>query len=215
MSDIRHAYDAWSEQYDHDLNKTRDLEEQALKELLKGNYFSHCIEFGCGTGKNTAWLSGITAQLTAVDFSEGMLSRAKEKVQLAHIRFLQADINQEWAMETGSADLVTFSLVLEHIEDLNEIFRKASSVLIPGGLVYLGELHPFKQYTGSKARFESENGQRVLQGFTHHVSDYTQSAYRQGFHVEAIAEYFDDDQAGELPRILAILFRKGLHSPDH
>jgi len=210
VSEIQKTYDTWSEQYDQDVNKTRDLEGRAIRELLSGHHFSRCIEFGCGTGKNTEWLAGIADQLTAVDFSEGMLSRAREKVKLAHVRFMQADINQEWELEPGSADLITFSLVLEHIENLEEVFRKASGVLSPGGLVYLGELHPFRQYSGSKARFETEHGLQVLKCFTHHVSEFTRSAGLHGLQVEAIAEYFDDDQESNFPRILAILFKKGL-----
>ena len=41
-------------------------------------HLDHCLELGCGTGKNSAWLVTKGA-VTAVDFSEGMLAIAKEK----------------------------------------------------------------------------------------------------------------------------------------
>jgi ubiquinone/menaquinone biosynthesis C-methylase UbiE len=53
---IQKAYDNWSSQYDNNDNKTRDLEARALQETLAGIQFTNCLEIGCGTGKNTAWL---------------------------------------------------------------------------------------------------------------------------------------------------------------
>ena len=77
-----------------------------------------------------------------------------------------------------------------------------------GGYVYVGELHPFKQYTGSKARFETAEGVQVVTCFNHHVSDFTEAAQKNGFVVETIQEFFDDGDRSTIPRILAILLRK-------
>jgi len=77
-----------------------------------------------------------------------------------------------------------------------------------GGLVYVGELHPFKQYAGSKARFETADGWQMVPCFNHHVSDFVNAAKKYNFDIIDLQEYFDaDDQAG-MPRILALLFRK-------
>lgn len=53
---VQKAYDNWSEQYDINLNKTRDLEVFALQETLADIAFNSYLKIGCGTGKNTAWL---------------------------------------------------------------------------------------------------------------------------------------------------------------
>jgi len=74
------AYDTWSTQYDSNINKTRDLEALALQQTLADIHFDSCLEIGCGTGKNTAWLIGKAKEITAVDLSNEMLARAKEKI---------------------------------------------------------------------------------------------------------------------------------------
>ena len=38
------------------------------------------MELGCGTGKNTVWLAGRARALVALDFSDGMLTRARERL---------------------------------------------------------------------------------------------------------------------------------------
>lgn len=206
--EIGKAYDSWATQYDSNENKTRDLEAASLKKVLQDKTFKHCLEIGCGTGKNTAWLLTICDQITAIDFSEGMLNRAKEKIQSDRVDFSLADITLDWTFAKHSYDLVTFSLMLEHIEDLNAIFKKLSMATSSGSLIYIGELHPFKQYAGSKARFETEAGTQVVTCFNHHVSDFTKAANANGFTLIHLEEQFDDEDRNQIPRILNLLFIK-------
>ncbi|MFY7979909.1 MAG: class I SAM-dependent DNA methyltransferase, partial [Sediminibacterium sp.] len=93
--DIANAYNSWSSQYDTNENKTRDLEALALQKILQGKSFKHCLEIGCGTGKNTAWLLTICDQITAVDLSKGMLDIAKNKIQSNKVNFIEVDITKD------------------------------------------------------------------------------------------------------------------------
>ena len=77
---IEEAYNNWASQYDTNLNKTRDLEGVALRENLSGMSFKTCLEMGCGTGKNTKWLLTKVNEMTAVDFSNEMLTVARTKI---------------------------------------------------------------------------------------------------------------------------------------
>lgn len=204
----RQAYNQWAIQYDTNHNKTRDLEARALRTTLASIPFNSCLEIGCGTGKNTQWLIEKAEQLTAVDLSEEMLARAKAKIASDRVEFIQADITTDWAFSSRLYDLVTFSLVLEHVKNLNHIFRQTSLSLNPGGHAYIGELHPFKQYTGTKARFDTESGQQVLECFIHHISDFVQAAKKYGLALVDVDEYFDDNDKSGLPRILVVLLKK-------
>ena len=204
--DVRQAYNKWAVQYDSNINRTRDLEAVALKDILKHISNADTLEIGCGTGKNSQWLQTKSSSLTAVDFSERMLAKAKEK--LDGIDFIQADITQPWAFVKKQFDLVSFSLVLEHIYDLGFIFNEAAQKLKPGGQIYIGELHPFKQYTGSKARFEDEHGTTVPTCYTHHISDFINIAGSNGLVLSHLQEWFDDDDKTAMPRILTLLFTK-------
>lgn len=204
----REAYNVWAEQYDTNENKTRDLEGRALRDILSQIEFSACLEIGCGTGKNTAWLVQHADHITAVDLSEQMLAKAKEKIISSKVEFLQANINEDWAFLQRQYDLATFSLVLEHIENLEPILEKTAQALTEGGHVYIGELHPFKQYSGSKARFDTEEGRTIVECYNHHISDFIQAGKKAGLAVVDIAEYFDNDDRNGLPRVLSILLKK-------
>ena len=204
----REAYNEWSSQYDSNENKTRDLEARALRELLAEKKFTACLEIGCGTGKNSVWLAERSSALLGVDLSDAMLAVARKKINSPHVKFVEADITEPWDFATARYDLVVYSLVLEHISALEDIFKKTVSVLENGGYVYIGELHPFKQYAGSKARFNTEKGEQQVTCYTHNVSEYINLGTQFGLKLAGFREYFDEGDSNEIPRILALLFVK-------
>lgn len=205
---VRSAYDQWSQQYDTNANRTRDLEGHVLRKVLDTVPFERVLEIGCGTGKNTAWLVQRAKHITAVDLSEGMLAKAREKIGTGKARFVQADILQPWSFCEGEYDLVTFSLVLEHVEHLAPVFKEATSHLEHSGHIYIGELHPFKQYAGTKARFETEQGTQVVNCFDHHISDFLDAASASGLELIRLDEHFDGYDRRQPPRILSMFLRR-------
>lgn len=206
--DTRQAYNAWAAQYDSNENKTRDLEAIALRRTLETISFQSCLEIGCGTGKNTEWLIQKAQHITAVDFSEEMLAKAKAKISSNKVEFKQADIAKPWTFTDQQYDLVSFSLVLEHIENLEHIFSEAIRLLNSDGYVYIGELHPYKQYSGTKARFENGKELQVLECYNHNISDFIQTAKKFSLALMDVNEYFDEDDRTVIPRILTILLKK-------
>lgn len=205
---VKEAYKNWSEQYDTNINKTRDLEAISLRDMLSEIRFEKCLEIGCGTGKNTEWLVTKGKNIVAVDISDEMLSIAKQKVTDKSVSFIKADVTENWGFKSETFDLVVCSLVLEHIEDIQKIIKHIAEQLCVSGVLYIGELHPFKQYTGSKAKFEMEAGEQIVTVFTHHITDFTEAATANGLKIEEIKEYFDENDRTNLPRILTLKFRK-------
>src|SRR5262249_6116840 len=147
-------------------------------------------------------------KLTGVDLSSEMIAKAREKINSSRVNFIRADINGDWYFKDQLYDLVSFSLVLEHIQNLGHVFEQVANLLKPGGYVYMGELHPYKQYAGSKARFETEKGLHVLPCFNHHLSDFIQIPKFFGLNLVDMNEYFDEDDRTGLPRILSVLLKK-------
>lgn len=201
-------YNSWSANYDTVENKTRDLEKNACREILSTVEFETVIELGCGTGKNTEWLASRAKRVLAVDLSEEMQAVAKGKIKSDNVEFKQADITNKWNFSEDKADLITCSLILEHVENLDFIFSEAHVHLNENGNFYICELHPFKQYTGSKARFETAEGLQVLECFTHHISDYVQAAQKNDFSVVHLAEWFDNNDRTTVPRLISFLFNR-------
>ena len=204
---VQQAYNVWADNYDVVQNKTRDLEAVALRESVSISEPLNILEIGCGTGKNTEWLLTKAEHLIAVDFSAEMLVRAREKITASNVEFKQFDLREDWEFSKNEFDLVTCSLALEHIESIDFVFKQANKVLQPGGLFYVGELHPFKQYQGSKARFETGDGVFELECFVHHISEFFSAAKNNGFDCAELKEWFDDNDRTTIPRLLTMIFK--------
>lgn len=200
------AYNVWAENYDTVNNKTRDLEAIALRKSVFVSQPSNVLEIGCGTGKNTEWLVSKAERLIAADFSAEMLAKARVKIKAENVEFRQFDLREDWDFAESEFDLITCSLALEHIEKIDFVFAQANRVLRRGGRFYIGELHPFKQYLGSKARFEVDSGVFELECFVHHVSEFFAAAKNNDFECIELKEWFDDDKR-EIPRLLTMIFK--------
>lgn len=206
--DIQSAYNEWSDIYDSNINRTRDLDAEVTRLILTGRLFPSIVELGCGTGKNTEFLATLGESVLAFDFSEKMLAKARQKVTASHVRFAWADITQPWNCPADSVDLVTCNLVLEHIQDLNHIFAQAARILRSGGWFLINELHPFKQYGGTKARFE--RGAEIIEVdvFIHHISEFIHTAEKNGLKLLKFDEVWHEDDAGKPPRLASFVFGK-------
>ncbi len=205
---VKEAYQEWSEQYDTNENKTRDLEAVALRSVLSSIHFDKVLEFGCGTGKNTVWFEQNAKEILSADFSEAMIAKAAEKINSPKVQFAVADINEPWDFSKEKFDLVSFSLVLEHIQNIEAVFNKINQVTESGAFVYIGELHPFKQYAGSKARYTTPEGEQIVTCYTHNMSDFIKAANKYNFSLMDLEEWFDDNDRSQIPRILTLLFKK-------
>lgn len=203
---IESSYDRWSAIYDTNRNRTRDLDAQVMRARFGRSRFKHVLELGCGTGKNTGLLAEVAEAVQAFDFSEGMLTQARTRVTSAHVVFQRQDLSKvPWSVESASMDLATFNLVLEHIELLDPLVAEAARCLVPGGVLHVSELHPFRQYEGTQARFEDEAGNEVkVAAFTHHVSEFVEAGQRAGLRLERLNEWWHEEDAGRPPRLLTL-----------
>jgi len=177
--------------------------------MLGACRYARMIEAGCGTGKNTPFFSGCCDSVLALDFSSGMLAIAQQRVRAGNVRFAQANLLEPWPCAHESVDLVSCNLVLEHIENMQHVFNEAARVLADGGMFFVSELHPHKQYLGSQARFM--NGQQVetrIEAFTHHISDFLHAAEASGLKLETLEESWHAEDAGQPPRLISLVFRK-------
>jgi len=205
---IQKAYNEWSASYDRDENLTRDLDQQVLREALASLHVQSILELGCGTGKNTSFLAQIGRSVHALDFSEGMIAKAREKVGAENVKFSIADLTRKWPGEDESYQLIVCNLVLEHIEDLAFIFSEAFRVLQEKGRFLIHELHPFRQYEGKKARFERDGETTEIPAFVHHISDFTNAASQHGLTLVKLDERWHAADQNKPPRLVSFLFEK-------
>ncbi len=213
-SEIAAAYNEWAKTYDSDHNRTRDLAAQVLRQADLNFADRRVIEVGCGTGRNTEWLSRLAAaasEIVALDFSEEMLARARVRVRDPRICFVQHDVRTAWPLADSSADVVIAMLVLEHVEHLEPVFAEAFRTLNAGGELFICELHPMRQLLGGQAQFTStQTGEnRRVPAFLHNTSDYVQAGLSSGFELLHLGEWHDADALrSDFPRLLSLHFRQ-------
>jgi len=205
---IQAAYNDWAATYDLDRNLTRDLDRVITRQILGHRRCRSILEIGCGTGKNTALLADIGEKVLALDFSQAMINRAKEKLPLDHVTFAVADLTCSWPCDDQSVNLVVCNLVLEHIGDLSVIFSEAFRALVAGGHFFICELHPFRQYQGIKANFKRDQGTTVIPAFVHHISEFIRAAQSNKLIIESFNEWWHEDDQDKLPRLVSFLFKK-------
>lgn len=205
---VRDSYEQWAATYDADRNLTRDLDGEMTRKLLGGGPFGRVVELGCGTGKNTEFFAETAGAVTALDFSPAMIAQAAGKPGLEQVHFTLADLTKPWPVAAGAFELVAGNLVLEHIADLAFIFQEAARVLTPDGRLFLSELHPFRQYQGSVARFERADATISIPASVHHVSDFLAAATAAGFRLVDLGEWWHRDDTGKPPRLLTLIFSK-------
>jgi len=202
---VQRAYDRWSEIYDTDINATRDLDASVLREQPLELEGKDILELGAGTGKNTVWLAASARRVVALDFSAGMLERARVRLGVASsVHFVVQDLRAPWSLPDAAFDRVVGNLVLEHIAELGHVFNEAARVLRPAGTLYLCELHPFRQRLGSQAQFSGAAGRERVPAFLHDVSDYVAAGLAAGLALRALDEWWDAGaDKNSAPRLLS------------
>lgn len=122
---IKHRYNRYSKFYDFFELPMEILFGKWRKELVKDGS-GKVLEVGVGTGKNIKFYTD-DVDLTAIDFSEGMLSKAIKKYKnKPNIKFIQMDILAT-NFESDTFDTVIASYVFYSVPDpikgLKEIKR--------------------------------------------------------------------------------------------
>ena len=206
MKKIKGDYDSWAYRYDNNINLTRDLDKTVTMESLSNIDFFKVLELGCGSGKNTEWLITKADKLVGLDFSKNMLDLARRKVKTDKVTFINADLNENWPINDNSFDLAVTNLTLEHIEALDHFFNSLFMKLTQGGKCFVCELHPKKQLSGSKARFEENGSEIELDVYYHSELEYIESAEKAGFNLIAKKDWYDNEK--DVPRLISFLFEK-------
>jgi malonyl-CoA O-methyltransferase len=192
----REGYDLWAEIYDDEANPLVLLEEPLVERLLGEVRGLAVLDVGCGTGRHAVRLAQAGAHVTGLDFSRGMLAKARAKAGAEKVDFREHDLGAPLPFEDASFDRVLACLVLDHVFELAAFFSELRRVCRPDGCVVASVLHPAMLLRGVQARFHEPDTGRVIQprSAPNRISDYVMGALAGGLRLLEISEHDVDER---------------------
>jgi SAM-dependent methyltransferase len=138
----RASFDALSKTYDNTLKPEVTLDEICFPLFWYQHSGIRALDIGCGTGRHTRRLVELQNIATGIDFSQGMLSIAADKITDEKANFICDDFLSYAGFAPNSFDLIISSLVVEYILEIELFFLKAASLLRRGGELYISQSNP-------------------------------------------------------------------------
>lgn len=145
---VRSAWDQLAEFWDERMQAGETwqghLIQPAVERLLVLQRRERVLEIACGTGEFARHMAERGAQVLAVDFSEGMLGRAR--AYGGDVDYAYADATDEQALlklgDEASFDAVVSNMAIMDMESIEPMVSAASVMLKPGGRFVFATLHP-------------------------------------------------------------------------
>ncbi len=196
---VRRGYDLWAGSYDATANPLVLLDRRYTIDALNPRAGERILDVGCGTGFHLETLVTAGASPVGMDFSEGMLQKAHERVP--SVPLIRADLHETFPVPSASFDAVLCALVSEHLRDLRPICREMRRVLRDGGRMVFSAFHPDMAEAGTEANFRVDAVEYRLGAERHSLEDYRTAVTDAGFTITAFIEYAGDEALAEaIPR---------------
>lgn len=143
----------WDDITNHDEGKLKKIIE--LSDIRPN---SNILDVGCGTGVLIKYLLETNPnKITAIDLSEKMIEKAKEKYNDKRINFVVEDI---FDFSKDGYDYVFLYSVYPHIEDKEKLFKHVSSLLNLGGKIIIAH---------SESKEKINQIHKTIDDFNHHL----------------------------------------------
>jgi ubiquinone/menaquinone biosynthesis C-methylase UbiE len=146
MNRNKSAYDQWSDTYDTDSNPHIALEEEDVVDMVASVAGERILDAGCGTGRYCQLFQRRGAQVVGIDFSEGMLRVARQKMPT--IAFQCVDLTGILPFAEASFDKVNCAQALKHLPDLINPLKEFARVVKSSGTITFSVTHPEMDWEG-------------------------------------------------------------------
>jgi len=120
-------YDKFAKEYiamrSNMFDQNMNAEFPEMLQLLGDIKSQKLLDLGCGFGDYVKIYSKKGAIVTAVDNSEKEIEHA-QKLNIPNAKFIVSDISKKFPFKDSSFDIITSSLVFDHLEDLIYLFQE-------------------------------------------------------------------------------------------
>jgi ubiquinone/menaquinone biosynthesis C-methylase UbiE len=178
---VEEGYQRWAPYYDGAPNPLIAREERYIAPLLLPSLRGkRVLDLACGTGR---WLQ--KAQMAGAEFAAGvdcspaMLSIAAGKHSI-HAKLALADCTK-LPFGPVAFDFAICSFAIGHIEDLRMMVRELTSVMKPGGEVFVSDVHPEAYARGWRTGFRDVLGALQIEVVPRMTEEIIRAFYSGGF----------------------------------
>jgi malonyl-CoA O-methyltransferase len=195
------AYALWAATYPpRPHNPLMEAEQAVMAPLLAAISPRRALDVGTGTGRNLSLLHAAGARLVVgLDMSIAMLRRVPPScgapcacANALHLPFAN-----------GVFDLLSSSLMVGDVEDLDRWASEAARVVRTRGHVVYSDFHPEWSVRGWRRTFRGADGrERELRYFPHSLNDHLDALSRARLNVRTVRE----PRVGGRPSPVVILF---------
>ncbi len=191
----REGYERWAATYDTMGNWLLELEEPEVDRALADVEGLDVVDVGTGTGRHAIQLAAAGARVTALDFSDAMLAKARAKPGAERVRWITHDVDAALPFADRTFDRVLSALVLEHIPParLVPFFRELGRVTRADGRIVVTAMHPAMFLKGISANFHEDEGEIRPRSYGATLSEYIMSAIDGRLEVTALVERSVDE----------------------
>lgn len=117
-----------------------NLEMPTTLKLLENVKNKKILDLGCGPGFYTKILNENGAKIKGIDISEESIKIAQKENPSIELKV--GDITKKLPFKNSEFDIVLSSLVLDHIENWNPVFKEVNRVLKKGGMFIFSTYNP-------------------------------------------------------------------------
>jgi SAM-dependent methyltransferase len=191
---VREGYARWSATYEQTVKSDMDLWLLNEVHSVAWGEVKRAADLGCGTGRTGAWLAGRGVRhIDGIDLTPEMLDKARARGVFSELRV--ADVC-DTRLPAGAYDLVTTSLVDEHLADLGPLYRESARLAVPGAAHVLVGFHPFFiMKVGMPTHFNDADGSPLaIETHVHLLSDHARAALAAGWQLAELHEQVIDDR---------------------
>ena len=207
---VRAVYNALGGHYDammrdpQESSWNRILERPAMENLLRNTVRAKDVaDLGCGSGIFTDLLRKWGAKnIVGVDFSKTLLAIAHKRYPNISFQYGTADHTR---LRPSAFDIVTSSMLLHYLGDLDAHFQEVSRILKNDGMYAFSCHHPLFQaydanpfqknsilkdvsYLANRPYQWKMMKKLHLQGYCHTFEQLSESLHKHGFSIEKIRE---------------------------
>src|SRR4051794_16933507 len=191
--DVRTGYGEWVATYERTVEDAMDIALLDVLTVVPWLTVRTAADLACGTGRTGAWLHQRGVEdIDGVDLTPEMLGLARSRG--VYRRLAEGDVGAS-GLDSQAYDLVTASLVDEHLPDLGPIYAEAYRLVRPGGFFVLVGYHPqFIMISGMPTHFNSRSGEPIaIATHIHLLSDHATAALGAGWALREFRERVIDD----------------------